>query len=176
VPDAPEAFVNKEWDNRRRQLAGIEAAWSSAIPEAEIDAAVAQLPAEGHLTLSKKSADTFQRLCEDLEPGGKQAYGIYRMLSSNAHPSAWVAEHYLRPGAEGDLPTLLNHPSRFGEDDTFELQMLGASVVWSERAMLSLAAAPSADLVRQLTSASNELGVAAELRASQAVRDRTSRS
>jgi hypothetical protein len=46
VPDAPEAFVNKEWANRNRQLAGIQAAWGNVIPEAEIDTAVAQLPAE----------------------------------------------------------------------------------------------------------------------------------
>lgn len=176
VPDAPEAFVNKEWDNRRRQLAGIEAAWGNEIPEAEVDAAVAQLPGEPHPTLSKKSADNFERLCEDLDPGGKQAYGIYRMLCSNAHPSAWVAEHYLRLGAEGELPKLLNYPNRFGDDDTFELQMLGASVVWSERAMLSLAEAPSAELLNKLESASNELGVAAELTASAAGKDRVSRT
>jgi hypothetical protein len=176
VPDAPEAFVNKEWANRRRQLAGIEAAWGNAIPETEIASAVSQLPTEPHLTLSKKSADNFERLCEDLDPGGKQAYGIYRMLCSNAHPSAWVAEHYLRRDAEGELPTLLNYPDRFGKDDTFELQMLGASVVWSERAMLSLAKAPSAKLLDKLEGASRGLEVAAELRASAVAKDRTPRT
>lgn len=173
VPDAPEAFVNKEWDNRRRQLTGIEAAWGTEILEDEIDAAVSQLSEKPHLTLSKKSADYFERLCEDLDPGGKQAYGIYRMLCSNSHASAWVTEHYLRPGAEGELPKLLNYPSRFDEDNTFELQMLGASVVWSERAMLSLAEDPSANVLDKLETASNALGVAAELRASAAVKDRT---
>ena len=58
----------------------------------------------------------------------------------------------------------------------FELQMLGASVIWSERAMLSLAKTPPENVLDKLESASEVLGVAAELRASVAVGDRTPRA
>lgn len=173
VPDAPEAFVNAEWRNRHILLDGIEPAWGQVVPHAEIDAAAARQPAALYETSSQTSARHFERLCDDLEPAGKQAYGVYRLLCSNTHPSAWVAEHYLRPGSEDDPLRLSNRPDRFEEDASLALQMTGAAVVWSERAMLSLAEEPAAETLARLEAASSALGVAAELTASSMAKNRT---
>ena len=175
VPDAPEAFVNTEWGNRRRLLDGIEPAWGHEIPRAEIEAATARQPSEPYETSSQMSAKNFERLCDDLKPAGKQAYGVYRLLCSNTHPSAWVAEHYLRPGGNDELPKLSNRPDRFDDDATLALQMTGAGVVWSERAMLSLAEDPAPDTLARLETASGALGVAAELVASATAKNRAIR-
>jgi hypothetical protein len=65
VADAPEAFVNSEWGNRRHQLSGIAAAWGPQVPQTEIDAAIARQPAEPYKTSSQSSAKYFERLCDD---------------------------------------------------------------------------------------------------------------
>lgn len=173
VPDAPEAFVNAEWRSRRLLLDDVGSAWGEEIPRDEIEAAAARQPDKPYETASQESARFVRQLCDDLEPAGKKAYVIYRMLSSYAHPSGSVADLYLQPGKDHELPVLLNFPGRFDGADNLALKMTGASLVWGERAMLSLAAEPPAGVIVRLEAASRTLGVAAQLTASTAAQNRS---
>lgn len=91
--------------------------------------AVAHEPAT---TSSSGAARHFQRLCEDLVQAGDQAYGLYRIVSAEVHPTLGVIHRYLRPPGTAHVnlslvPAPDPAPGRW-------LLLLCASMVWAGRA------------------------------------------
>lgn len=79
-------------------------------------------------------ARSFQRRCEALSPGGKDAYVIYRALCSFTHPTASIVDQYLHDNEQGDTGvTLLMEPKPFTAHAF--LFMTVASMTWASRAL-----------------------------------------
>ena len=89
--DGASAFVNKDLRQRRRHVHTLESAVSQVFREAAPNVAARimdELP-------TTASARNFETICLELQPGGKDAYAIYRMMSHLSHASVLVADQYL---------------------------------------------------------------------------------
>ncbi|GAA3629359.1 hypothetical protein C8D88_1011863 [Lentzea atacamensis] len=79
-----------------------------------------------------QSARNFSQLCEDLNPGGTEAYAIYRIMSSYTHPGYRVVDQYL----QAEPLAAYTYPTNFDEDDSRPwLYATCTSVVWAARAV-----------------------------------------
>jgi hypothetical protein len=93
VPEAAEVFVLGSIRSRRRAAPDIRrTGWEGASEAAE---RVATMDDDSFYEAVSKERGDFRQLCEDLNPGGAQAYLIYRMLSWHTHASAFLADEYL---------------------------------------------------------------------------------
>lgn len=76
----------------------------------------------------------FQDVCADLQPGGKDAFLIYRMLCKYSHPSLPIADSYFQKiDHPNGLPGVRDIPEISLSEDVL-LQLLASSLVWSGRA------------------------------------------
>lgn len=159
--------VTQEYLAQRRKLAtGLRSTAIGAFQShAEQIESTGQVDATLLENLSHSTAGNFLDLCQDLAPGGKEAYTYYRLMSMESHASAMVADQYLRvvDRTEGPME-LVPRPAR--EVDDGWLHLLAASMVWAGRALDFF------DSTRArrdyLRSKANELGVPQELKLSQA--------
>lgn len=130
MPDALPALT----DEAHRQWAALAATlsgprWPMDDETRAVWRAVVHQPAT---TSSFGAAKHFQRLCDDLVQAGDQAYGLYRIISSEVHPTLGVIHRYLRPPGEAHVnlslvPAPDPAPGRW-------LFLLCASMVWAGRA------------------------------------------
>jgi hypothetical protein len=115
-------------------------------------------------TAADAQARWFEQMCMALQPGGPDAYVIYRGLSAFAHPSAALADKYVEENP--DHPSgmrLLTNPN--GSEDSTWLFMLVASMVWAARALdVMVVGRPNRNYLRQVA---RRLGIAEVLRLSQ---------
>lgn len=102
----------------------VKAGWSGA------DKLVSDLDDWGQVdTPTTVSARNFQQLCTDLEPGGAEAYALYRLLSGLSHAGGMIVDEYAEDG-----PLRLSvMPDKFAAAPGW-LGLLCASVVWAGRA------------------------------------------
>ncbi|WP_139320502.1 DUF5677 domain-containing protein [Saccharomonospora sp. CUA-673] len=116
-------------------------------------------------TPSTDSATKVQQLCNDLEPGGSQAYAWYRLLSAWSHAGGAIVDEY----AHDDPFQLSITPDKFPPSTGF-LVILGGSVVWAGRAydMLTRGKGRREELRR----AAGKIGIVPELHPSAAYRRR----
>src|SRR5207253_474506 len=95
--DGTQAFINEDLRQRRNQVKTLEAAASTVFREAAPGVA-AQLIAELE---TQASARRFDEVCDDLTPGGKDAYATYRAMSHLSHSTVLVVDQYLQPTDAG---------------------------------------------------------------------------
>ncbi len=133
VGDALPAFLNREL-RQRRALAGTLGRTSWTLSPEELRK-IGRAGYEARDTTSNAVAGSFQQLCDDLKPGGNEAYGLYRFMSALVHPTVSVADQYLEPrvGQAGWPPFALSVFPVKQEGDVW-LYFLAISAMWSGRA------------------------------------------
>ena len=82
------------------------------------------------------SFQQFRQLCLDLNPGGVDAYLLYRVLSGYSHASVNVADLYLEE-AEGGVPGKRDEPKE-ALSPALLYYLLACSLVWVGRAFTYL--------------------------------------
>ncbi|TRW46416.1 DUF5677 domain-containing protein [Georgenia yuyongxinii] len=159
--DGGEAFVREDLRQRRNMRDTLGKAASETFRKGA--EGIAHLDLEVSQTPDEDAARAFQKLCEDLEPGGTDAYAWYRFLSTMTHPSTLVTDQYLDE-VDGEL-ILSNRP----KNPTVEVWMFltVASMVWAGRAVTYMQR-DSDDRRDYLRSVARQIGVEAELDLSQA--------
>lgn len=122
------ALANEEVRSRRAFVRTLERASASVAPFA---GQVADYPEVAQQT--NASARNFQQVCDDLEPGGADAYAHYRLLSQMSHASVFVVDFYLQPHDGPAGLSLLVEPDQ--PAPVAYLGFLAASLVWAGRAV-----------------------------------------
>lgn len=90
VPDGAQALLNEDYRSRRtmaetlRQSDSWAASWLDVPDPAD----------EDHESFSNAQARSFKQMCDDLEPGGAEAYTYYRTLCWFSHATNYVADRY----------------------------------------------------------------------------------
>lgn len=84
---------------------------------------------------SDASARNFWQLCDDLTPGGPDAYAIYRAMSLESHPTLSVADLWTDPPTSEDGPERLRTTLREGPGSDTWTFLVAASLIWSGRAL-----------------------------------------
>lgn len=156
--DGAPAFVNEDVRQRRAQIPTLEKAVSSVFREAAPEIAARLVDR----LESNTTARGFHNLCDDLVPGGADAYSIYRVLSQYSHASVLVIDDYLQATDTGlALRSVPVEPN--GATWT---NLLAASLVWAGRAIDYL----DKNHVRrsELRAAAASLGITSELQLSAA--------
>ncbi|WP_125782370.1 DUF5677 domain-containing protein [Amycolatopsis sp. WAC 01375] len=129
--DGAEALANRAISNRRAVALTLERAKS----------AVLRAGAKGLLDIDKTLLETssssqakyFEKLCEDLEPGGADAYTYYRLMCWYTHPSAHIVDSYIHLGEDGQtVDALRQEPAQL--DANMWVHFLAFSLVWAGRA------------------------------------------
>jgi len=158
--DGAPAFVNEDVRQRRAQVQTLEKAISQVFREAAPEVAANLVdPLETSAT-----AKGFHNLCNDLVPGGADAYSIYRMLSQYSHASVLVIDEYLQATDTG--PGLALRTAPVEPNGATWTNVLAAALVWAGRAIDYL----DKDHVRrsELRAAAASLGITSELQLSEA--------
>jgi hypothetical protein len=130
---------------------------------------VADTNMEAHLG-SADNARRFDLICEDLAPGGTDAYIYYKALSSVSHAGIPVVDLYFSTPQPGQrVPPPRRKPARaLGED--LLLFLSNASMVWSGRAVSYIS--KNQAYRSSLRRAARQLGVTSEIQLSSAYRKR----
>lgn len=84
---------------------------------------------------SDAQAKNFEALCDDLTPGGADAYINYRLLSRLAHASPQVLDRYTYAGPDGDFAGLRRDADRDRESPQLITFYACASLVWAGAAV-----------------------------------------
>lgn len=158
--DGAPAFIDEDVRQRRAHVQTLEKAVSQVFREAAPKIAANLInPLETSAT-----AKGFYNLCNDLVPGGADAYSSYRMLSQYSHASVLVIDEYLQATDTG--PGLALRIEPIEPNGATWTNMLAASLVWAGRAIDYL----DKDRVRrsELRAAAAALGITSELQLSEA--------
>lgn len=119
---------------------------------------------------SADNARRFDLICEDLAPGGTDAYLYYKALSSYSHAGVRVVDLYFSAPAPGEQvpPPRCEPENALGED--LLLFLTNASMVWSGRAVTYISKNQS--YRGTLRRAARRLEVTSEIQLSNAYRKR----
>lgn len=108
------------------------------------------------------STQRFRQICNDLTPGGPDAYIYYRLLSSLSHPGVAVTDLYFEgPSLGSGIPQRRSEPAT-PLNGEFLLFLTCASMVWAGRAFSYLSKEKAHR--SSLKSAARQLGITAELK------------
>jgi hypothetical protein len=130
VPDALPALGNED---QRRWEALVRTLSSPAWPVDDAMRALwTDVSREPETTNSSGSARSFERLCGDLTQAGDVAYGLYRIMSADVHPTFGLVSRYLRPPGPAHV-NLSGEPAQDTEPERW-LLLVCASMVWAGRA------------------------------------------
>ncbi|SMC85563.1 DUF5677 domain-containing protein [Lentzea albidocapillata] len=127
---AVSGFINESSRQHNATIKTIlETGWKGAADSE--DSRQLGTPARGK-SFTDQSARNFSQLCDDLQPGGTEAYAIYRIMSSYTHPGYRVVDQYIK-----DDPLLgFTYPTNFNKEDSLPwLHVTCISVVWAARAV-----------------------------------------
>jgi hypothetical protein len=90
IPDGIQALLNEDYRSRRNMADSLQRSesWTASglVVRAPDD--------EDHETFSNLQARNFKQMCDDLSPGGAEAYSFYRTLCWYSHPTNYVADCY----------------------------------------------------------------------------------
>lgn len=154
--DAANAFLNR--DIKRRQA--LERTLPRASSRVFQESSVAGVDVDELETAATGPAGNFERLCDELTPGGTDAYIYYRIMSWYSHPSVALVDRYLIPGEDEELPAVSEEPVTSESDLTF-LYLAVCSMVWSGNAVDAFDTQRTRKV--QLQAVADELGIQAEL-------------
>ena len=167
--EAAAAFVNKEKAALRATVTTMSRSANPTIRNAAAQGGFPILDSPPIETDSDRQAKVFEALCNDLTPGGADAYLYYRMLCRYSHASVFVAEQYLVPSESGDEVTAVLAQPRDGAEPNWSF-FLVASIIWAGRALDYID--PARQRRSQLRRAAREVGIAADLHLTDAARRR----
>lgn len=122
---------------------------------------------EGDKHPAHDAARYVERLCNDLEPAGDEAYSMYKILCAYTHPTPRIAEAYLLQ----DPLRLSREPVSYDQSDwTVWLFITCASTMWAARAVDILE--KGSPRMNELRSVARLLGVTPQFQLSLAFRRR----
>lgn len=127
------AFMNREIDSRKAlagTLAKGQAAWMQKSAES-----FPSIEDPKFDTGSDAQAKNFEQLCNDLTPGGADAYINYRFLSRLSHASPQVLDRYSFAGPDGEFRGLRTEPDRARDSRELITFLAVASLVWAGTAV-----------------------------------------
>lgn len=157
--DGGEAYVREDLRQRKAMRETLLKTASQVFREgadtiAHLDLEVSQTPDED-------AARRFQLLCDDLHPGGPDAYAWYRILSAMTHPGLLLTDAYLD---EEDGKIILNNRPKDPATGTWFFLTV-ASMIWAGRAVtyMQIDANDRRDYLR---SVARQIGVESELKLS----------
>jgi hypothetical protein len=90
TPDGVQALLNEDYRSRRNMVHALRQseAWAAAgleVPEPDD---------ESHESFSNAQARNFKQMCDDLAPGGVEAYSYYKTLCWFSHATNYVIDRY----------------------------------------------------------------------------------
>lgn len=153
APDAAAAFVNEDLRQRR---AHVETLRRTRTLSQFADDMEKQL-VESFDTNS--SAKQFENICNDLRPGGADAYALYRLLSQLSHATVAVADFYLEPHETSPI-ALRAFPAEEPSGKSWAFTV-ACSLVWAGRAVDYLD--QRAPRRSELRASARRLGITSEL-------------
>jgi hypothetical protein len=160
VPGAPVALANEHVRNRRnliKTLAGSSPFLQSLGARFQEDE---PLPEEG--PVPTVSARRFDELCNDLTPGGADAYAHYRLMSSMVHPTVFLIDFYTREDA--DPANVTGFKLSLDAEQPSPVPYLAfvvASLIWAGRAVDYLDKTKARR--SELRAAARKIGITSEL-------------
>lgn len=116
------------------------------------------------------SVRRFDVLCNDLEPGGTDAYIYYRLLSTFSHANIKVVDLYFDKDPNGGPIPASRHAPYEPFGDEVLLFLTCAAMVWSGRTVSYLS--DNKEYRRILRNAALQIGVTSEIQLSQAYHQR----
>ena len=163
--DGSNAFMNKETKSRKaivRTLA--ESSWRDRqFPE--FDAGLLE-------SASDPQAGNFEALCKDLQPGGADAYAIYRLLCRYGHATGFIVDKYARFDADLKLVGIA-HFAEF-DSDSLWTYFTALCLLWAGTAADLID--PSRTRRSELQAAERTLGTTRVLQLSPLARQRLSKA
>jgi hypothetical protein len=173
TPDGAEAMVNELYRQRT--------AMSQVMSRSAVDlwregaTSIEGLDRERLASESDASGRSFEQRCNDLSPGGADAYVVYRIMSEQVHAGALVVDNYLVPD-ESDLGVRLRIDPKPATTEEVALWTfhIAASFVWAGRAVDYF---DRRHLRRtELRTAAKKLGISSELKLSTAANMRIAKA
>ena len=162
------AFVNEDVRQRLAQVKTLEQAVSEVFRDAAPGIA-ANLPPP--ILDTTATARGFHNICDDLVPGGADAYTVYRVLSQYSHATIRVVDGYLQATSTGPGVVLRTNPAE--PDAATWTNVLASCLVWAGRSNDYIDGAKTRR--SELRAAANALGINSELQLSPAAVLRESR-
>ncbi|WP_143267844.1 DUF5677 domain-containing protein [Amycolatopsis alba] len=130
--DGAEALLNKDVQGRKAAATTLAKARSAILRSGS-----QQFPgadAEFLKTSSGNQARNFEKLCEDLELAGADAYAYYRLMSWYTHPTARLIDLYIEPSDDlTEVESLRQVPEQM--DANMWVHFLAYSLIWAGRAI-----------------------------------------
>jgi len=169
--DGSEAVLNNDVLSRRAAAGTLSKAHSEILRSGAQDFPGADK--ELIQTSSQAQVRNFEQLCQDLEPGGADAYAYYRLMSWYSHPTARIIDSYLQPTEDmQDLASLRLEPEKL--DVNTWVHFLAFALVWAARSLDFL----DADRTHrsELRKAARDLGIPEVLKLSEKARQRTAKA
>lgn len=160
VPGAPVALANEHVRNRRNLIRTLSKSspflqrLGTRFEEED------PLPEDG--PVPTVSARRFDQLCNDLTPGGADAYAHYRLMSSMVHPTPFLIDFYTSSDADPSNAAgfqLRNEAAQPGPMPY--LAFVVASLIWAGRAVDYLDTTKARR--SELRAAARRLGITSEL-------------
>lgn len=152
------ALQNEAIRQRGKFVKTLEGAASDVFREAAENLGPVDIPTMP----ASASARSFSEICNDLVPGGADAYAFYRRMSTMTHPSVEVALHYLQPiDREPGIALDIEPDEPEGATWTY---FVAASFVWAGRAVDFMDKHHARR--SELRAAARVLGIASELQLS----------
>lgn len=110
VPDGAQAILNEDYRSRRTMAKTMRQSQSWAASGLEVP----EPDDEDHESFSNAQARIFKQMCDDLEPGGAEAYTYYRTLCWFSHATNYVIDRY----TDEQMPPLKLRRTPRADDET----------------------------------------------------------
>lgn len=156
VPDGIQALLNEDYRSRRSMAETLRGSQAWAEP----GLLVPTPDDHDHQSLSNAQARNFKQMCEDLSPGGAEAYSYYKTLCWFSHATNYVADYYtdLLGLEDNSLRMKLRRAPRADNENAYLVQFFCAvSLVWAASALDQLDADKSHR--RQIAKIAERIGV-----------------
>lgn len=160
VPDGAAAILNKDYRSRRIVRDTLDRLGISGSNSERSDKSVEVAEGRGetvarestsstkpdehdstdaeHESTSNAQAKAFEQMCNDLEPGGPQAYAYYRAMSWFSHPTNYVIDNFAEISTQaGQAESLrLRREPAASDENTYLFQyFIAMSLTWAASAI-----------------------------------------
>lgn len=172
--DGGGALANEEVRQHRNAVKTMAKSNSPAMRASAAASDLPRLDAERIETSSDQQARAFEALCNDLEPGGPDAYLNYRLMSRYSHAGIHLIEQYMTPNDTGDDVKGISVCPRPLLDEGLWLWYIVSSLIWAGTAMDYID--PDRTRRSQLREAANAVGIERDLHLAPAAQQRIAKA
>ncbi|MFL1999549.1 DUF6988 family protein [Microbacterium sp. A1-JK] len=165
--DGVKAFMHEYTRQQKSLQSTLEREMTGTFRDRSVD--VADTDMSAYLG-SADNVRRFDLICEDLAPGGSDAYVYYRVLSSLSHAGVPVVDLYFSPPQAGEVMPPPRQQPDTALDSAFLQFLTNAAMVWSGRAVSYLS--KNLSYRRTLRNAATQLEITSEIALSDVYRKR----